>query len=431
MKPPHSLTASEAIAFLASGALDSESLVRDCLDRIAAREAQVRAWAQVDPEGALRAAREADKQRQSRSNRLGPLHGIPIGIKDVIGTAELRTEYNSPIYWGHRAHTDAAAVAMLRAAGAIVIGKTETVEFAAWKGRISLTRNPNDLSRTPGGSSSGSAAAVADCMVPLTLGTQTGGSIIRPASYCGVIGFKPTFNTVSVEGIKRYCATLDTLGWYARSVEDIELIAQIFEISDEPSQRPPKAEALRVGFCGTPYLEAARPETRGVLMEAKERLARAGASVADVELDERYANLNECRQTVMRAEGRVSFLDLERTQPEKISPGLRETIKRVENRTLRSALDHAAALRPAFDELARNFDAIVTPSATGEALPGLESTGDSIFNGLWTLLHVPCINIPGLTSPLKLPVGIQLVGPRYADSRLLAAAQTIFDLLQA
>jgi Asp-tRNA(Asn)/Glu-tRNA(Gln) amidotransferase A subunit family amidase len=163
----------------------------------------------------------------------------------------------------------------------------------------------------------------------------------------------------------------------------------------------------------------------------RERLIRAGATVVDIELDEKYANLNECRQIVMRAEGRVSFLDLERTQPEKISPGIRETMKRVENRTLCSALDHAAALRPAFDELARNFDAIVAPSAPGEAPSGLESTGDAIFNGLWTLLHVPCINIPGLTSARKLPVGIQLVGARYADTRLLAAAQTISNLLQS
>ena len=431
MKPPHSLTASEASASLTSGALDSESLVRDCLERIAARESKVRAWAQIDAEGALRAAREADKLRQIRSSRLRPLHGIPIGVKDVIGTAELRTEYNSPIYRGHRTNADAAAVATLRAAGAIVIGKTETVEFAAWRGRISLARNPNDLSRTPGGSSSGSAAAVADCMVPLTLGTQTGGSIIRPASYCGVVGFKPTFNTVSTEGVKRYSGTLDTLGWYARSVEDVELIARIFEVSDESQRRPLQAEALRVGFCGTPYLEAAGPETRAALTETRKRLIRAGATVADIELDEKYANLNECRQIVMRAEGRVSFLDLERTQPEKISPGIRETMKRVENRALCSALDHAAVLRPAFDELARNFDAIVAPSAPGEAPSGLESTGDSIFNGLWTLLHVPCINIPGLTSPRNLPVGIQLVGARYADTRLLAAAQTISNLLQS
>ena len=332
----------------------------------------MRAWAQIDAEGALRAAREADKLRQIRSSRLRPLHGIPIGVKDVIGTAELRTEYNSPIYRGHRTNADAAAVATLRAAGAIVIGKTETVEFAAWRGRISLARNPNDLSRTPGGSSSGSAAAVADCMVPLTLGTQTGGSIIRPASYCGVVGFKPTFNTVSTEGVKRYSGTLDTLGWYARSVEDVELIARIFEVSDESQRRPLQAEALRVGFCGTPYLEAAGPETRAALTETRKRLIRAGATVADIELDEKYANLNECRQIVMRAEGRVSFLDLERTQPEKISPGIRETMKRVENRALCSALDHAAVLRPAFDELARNFDAIVAPSAPGEAPSGLE-----------------------------------------------------------
>lgn len=431
MKPPHRLTASEALLCLTSGDLDSESLVRDCLERIAAREPEVRAWAQVDAEGALRAAREADKLRQVRPDRLGLLHGIPIGIKDVIGTAELRTECNSPIYWGYRANADAAAVATLRAAGAIVVGKTETVEFAASKGRVSSARNPNDLSRTPGGSSSGSAAAVADCMAPLALGTQTGGSIIRPASYCGVVGFKPTFNTVSTEGVKRYSVTLDTLGWYGRSIEDVELMARIFDINDDPQQRPPRADALRVGVCGTPYLEAARPETRAALMETKERLVRAGASVVDIELDEKYANLNECRQIVMRAEGRISFLDLERTQPEKISPGLRETMKRVENGTLRSALDHAAALRPAFDELAGKFDAIVAPSAPGEAPLGLASTGDSIFNGLWTLLHVPCINIPGLTSGLKLPVGVQLVGARYTDMRLLAAAQTVFDLLQS
>jgi Asp-tRNA(Asn)/Glu-tRNA(Gln) amidotransferase A subunit family amidase len=277
------------------------------LKRIAARESDVRAWAQIDSEGALWAAREADKLRQTRSSRLGPLHGIPIGVKDVIATAELRTEYNSPIYRGHRANADAAAIETLRAAGAIVLRKTETVEFAAWRGRISPARNPNDLSRTPGGSSSGSAAAVADCMVPLTIGTQTGGSMIRPASYCGVVGFKPTFNTVSTEGVKRYCGTLDTLGWYARSVEDVDLIAHIFEISDEP-RHPPKAEALSVGFCDTPYLEAAGPETREALAETRERLVRAGASVTKIQLDEKYANLNECRQIVMRAEGRVSFL---------------------------------------------------------------------------------------------------------------------------
>jgi Asp-tRNA(Asn)/Glu-tRNA(Gln) amidotransferase A subunit family amidase len=431
MKPPHSLTATEALASIASGTLDSESLIRDCLERIAARESKVRAWAQIDAEGALRAAREADKLRQVRSSRLGPLHGIPIGVKDVIGTAELRTEYNSPIYQDHRPNADAAAVAILRAAGAIVIGKTETVEFAAWRGRASLARNPNDLSRTPGGSSSGSAAAVADCMVPVALGTQTGGSMIRPASYCGVVGFKPTFNTVSTEGVKRYSGTLDTMGWYARSVDDVELIARIFEISDEPRRYPPKAKKLRLGFCSTPYLGAAAPETRAALTQTRERLIRAGATVADIELGEKYANLNECRQIIMRAEGRVSFLDLERTQPDKISEGIRETMKRIENRTLCSALDHAAALRPAFDELARNFDAIVAPSAPGEAPPGLESTGDSIFNGFWTLLHVPCINIPGLMSDRGLPVGIQLVGARYADAGLLAAAQTIVDLLQS
>jgi Asp-tRNA(Asn)/Glu-tRNA(Gln) amidotransferase A subunit family amidase len=426
---PNTLTACEAAARIAAGELQSEALVRACLNRIALREPELRAWAHIDADGALHAAREADKIRQSNACLLGPLHGIPVGIKDVIATKALRTEYNSEIYVGHQTQVDAAAVTMLRAAGAVIIGKTETVEFAAWGGRVAPTGNPRDTTRTPGGSSSGSAAAVADDMVPIALGTQTGGSVIRPASFCGVVGFKPTFGAVSTEGIKRYAATLDTLGWYARSVEDVALLARVFDVSDDPIPAPPSPEMLRIGICRTPYWEAARPETQAALAEAGRRLSDGGAVVTDLTLGAEFSVLNEIRQTVMWAEGRVSFLDLHHIVPNKISPGIRKSMERIGNKRLCAALDHAATLRPVFDASARAFDAVITPSAPGEAPVGLAFTGDSIFNGLWTLLHVPCINLPGLTGPQGLPVGIQLVGARYADAHLLAVAQTVVGLL--
>lgn len=426
---PNKLTATEAAARIAAGELESEALVRACLDRIAHREPEVRAWVQVDADGALRAAREADRRRRANAHPFGPLHGIPIGVKDVIAAAGLRTEYNSEIYIGHVAHSDAAVVALLRAAGAIILGKTETVEFAAWGGRVAPTCNPRDLSRTPGGSSTGSAAAVADGMVPIALGTQTGGSMIRPASFCGVVGFKPTFGTVSTEGVKPYAAMLDTVGWYARSVADVALVASVLDISDEPGREPPAPEQLRIGLCRTPYWEGSLAATRAALTESVARLVEAGAVVTDIELGEDFKSVDDVRWTVMRALGRVSFLHLQRTAPDKLSPGIRRSMERIDDATLRTTLDRAAMLRSRFDTMAARFDAVMTPSAPGEAPAGLASTGPSIFNGLWTLLHVPCISLPGLIGPQGMPVGIQLVGARYSDARLLAVAQTIAPLL--
>lgn len=429
MTLPNELTACEAAARISAGDLSSEELVRACLDRIDQREPTLRAWAQLDVEGALRAAREADKVMAAKARPLGLLHGLPIGVKDVIAVAGLRTECNSEIYIGRNTPVDASAVSVLRAAGAIVIGKTETVEFAAWGGRVASTANPHDLSRTPGGSSSGSAAAVGDRMVPLALGTQTGGSMIRPASYCGVVGFKPTFGTVSTEGIKRYSPTLDTLGWYARSVADVRLVARVLDISDEEFPEPPDPGRLRIGMCRTPYWDASLPETREAWEETARRLACAGAQVTELELGPQFEALNEIRQMVMWAEGRTSFLDLERTAPDRISPGIRKSMQRISNRRLRDALDCAASLRPILDAEIGSLHAVVAPSAPGEAPTGLASTGDSIFNGFWTLMHVPSINLPGLTGPSGLPVGIQLVGARYADATLLAAAETVASLL--
>ena len=424
------LTASAAATRIAAGELDSETLVRACLARIAEREPFVRAWAHVDSEAALATAREADKLRRSGVRRLGPLHGVPVGIKDIVEVAGLPVEHNCEAYRGRRASTDAPAVTMLRAAGAIVLGKAETVELAAAAGRVAPTRNPHDLARTPGGSSSGSAAAVADHMVPIALGTQTGGSMIRPASYCGVVGFKPTHGTVSNEGVKSYAPTLDTVGWYGRCVEDIVLIAQIFEIVGQLPPETPSPSALRIGLCRTPYWDSALPATRDALATAARRLREAGASVTDVEVGDAFAGIEEVRRTIMWAEGRFNFLDLLQAAPDRIAPGIRQGMSRRDDRQLCAALDRAAALRPAFDAIAGNFDALLTPSAPGEAPIGLASTGDSIFNGPWTLLHAPCINLLGLSGPDGLPVGVQLVGARYSDGRVLQAARTASRLLR-
>src|ERR1700676_4702177 len=220
------LTAATISAKLLDGEITGEQLARACLARIAARQADVRAWSYVDPDVVIRQARELDKL-PSR----GTLHGIPFGIKDIYNTADMPTQHNSPIYTGHRPNIDAATVGTLRAAGALILGKTDTMEFAS-TGRLAATRNPHNLERTPGGSSSGSAAAVADFHVPLAFGTQTGGSLIRPASYCGVYDLKPTWNAVSAEGITLISTTLDTAGWYGRSVADLALVADAFALED-------------------------------------------------------------------------------------------------------------------------------------------------------------------------------------------------------
>jgi len=421
---PNHLTASEAAAEIAAGTLSSEDLVRDCLRRIGERESEVRAWAFVDNAGAIAAARNADKAVLLRAGPFGPLHGVPIGIKDIIDTADMPTEHNSVIYRGHRPASDAAVVMLLRTAGAVVLGKTETIEFAAL-GRNPVTRNPHDPSRTPGGSSSGSAAAVADFMVPLTLGTQTGGSLIRPASFCGTFGFKPTYGTVSAEGVKLFSVSLDTVGWYGRSLADIALVAGILDISDDPAPRRRALSELRVGICHTPYWQRAEPEMKVAIEAAAQRLRAAGAAVEDAEFDSDFDTINDLKETVMRAEGRFAFLNLQRAYPEKISPGITKRMARIPNGDLLKALNKAAALRVRFDALAGRYDAILTPAANGPAPVGLAYAGDPIFNGLWTLLHVPCLTVPARVSDGAMPLGIQLVGPRYSDARLLAAAETI------
>ncbi len=402
------------------GRLTAEQLVRACLERIEARDPDVRAWTFLDPASALRQARELDK-----GPIRGPLHGIPIGVKDMIDTGDMPTQHNSPIYAGHRPAQDAAAVATLRAAGAIILGKTDTTEFAA-AGRFAGTRHPLDPARTPGGSSAGSAASVADEQVPLALGTQTAGSTIRPASFCGVFAFKPTWGTVSSEGVKLYAASLDTLTWFARDVADLSLLCDVFEIPGA-ARRPAPLGGLRIGVCRSPVWHAAEPGTPEALDAMAERLRNGGATVGSLDLPPSFDGLDAAHRTIMHGEGRAAFLNLARTHRHLLHD---DFVGRAENRDgitgaqLAAAYDLAARCRVEFDALAGAYDAVLTPSAKGEAPVG-RHPGEAVFNRMWTLLHVPCVNIPGHRGPNGLPVGVTLTAPRFQDRALLALAAAL------
>jgi Asp-tRNA(Asn)/Glu-tRNA(Gln) amidotransferase A subunit family amidase len=414
------LTAAELSSGLRDGQITAEQLARACLERIVSRDADVRAWSYVDPDAVIRQARELDKL-PSR----GPLHGIPFGIKDIYNTADMPTQHNSPIYTGHRPNTDAATVGTLRAAGALILGKTDTMEFAS-TGRLAATRNPHNLDRTPGGSSSGSAAAVADFHVPLALGTQTGGSLIRPASYCGVYAIKPTWNAVSAEGIKLISTTLDTMGWYGRSIADLALVADAFALEDDDAPAGfASLSGARILIDATPY--QAEPASHDALAQAAQRLEAGGAIVVRRDLAEIFAPLAGLWEVVSRSEGRTAFLDLARLHPHLLHE---EFMRRANNiggfsrAELVHAYDTAAQCRVEFDRLARGVDAVLTLSAPGEAPEG-RTQGDNALNRDLTLLHVPCINIPAGLGPNGLPVGLTLTGPRYRDRHLLAMAAVL------
>ena len=417
------LTAAETLAAIAEGSLSAQAHARDCLDRIAERDPAVRAWAFLDPARVMAAAEALD-----RAPAKGRLHGLAIGVKDVILTADMPTRYNAPRHRGDNARIDAACVALLRDAGALMLGKTHTVEYAA-TGRPPPTRNPHDHRRTPGGSSSGSAAAVADFHVSVTLGTQTGGSIIRPAAYCGVFGFKPTWGLVSREGAKAFAPTLDTVGWLARSASDLTLIYDVFDTEggDGPDL---DLRDMRIGVCRSPVWGQAQDATRRALATGVRRLRRDGARIEDLDLPDSFAHLVGDHGLIMAAEGRASFLPNYRDCPSRLHPSLRAMVENVAGltgRDLAKAYDRAAAARANFDRIASGFDAILTPSVVGEAPIGLKATGPLTFNALWSLLHVPTINVPGLVGLKGLPVGLTVVGPRFADRQVLAAARVIGD----
>lgn len=423
MTPLHELTAVAAAQAIAAGTITSEALVSACLERITAREAHVKAWEYLDPEAALAQARARD-----RGPVQGPLHGVPVGIKDLIDTVDMPTSYGSPIYAGHRPAWDAACVALLRAAGAVILGKTVTTEFAMFT--PGKTANPHNVAHTPGGSSSGSAAAVTAGMVPLALGTQTAGSIIRPASFCGVVGYKPTHGQFPVAGIKALSHTLDTLGGFARSVADFALLRAV--LVGGPAQLPALERAPRLGLCRTPQWPYATDATRAALESAGQRLAAAGAEVRELPLPPAFAHLTAAQETVQIFEGaRCCAYELT-AHRDRLSAKLLELLAPATSLTYAAyaeALALAATCRRQLETVFTDCDALLVPSAPGEAPAGLDTTGDPLFNRMWTLLHTPAVTLPGHTGPHGLPVGVQVIGPLGMDERLLAIAAWMQDRL--
>lgn len=423
MKPLHELTATEAAAAIAHGKLSSETLVSACLERIQARESRVGAWEYLDPEQVLAQARARD-----RGAVQGVLHGVPIGIKDLIDTADMPTTYGSPIYAHYRPKADAACVALLRAAGAVIVGKTVTTEFAMFT--PGKTANPHNPGHTPGGSSSGSAAAVADAMVPLALGTQTAGSIIRPASFCGVVGYKPTHAQFPLAGIKALSQTLDTLGGMARSVADMALLRAAFV--GGPTQLAALAQPPRVGLCYTPQAAYATDATRQALENVGQQLAAAGATVRELELPAAFTPLATAQETIQIFEGaRCCAYELT-THRQQLSQKLLDLLAPAEGMTYTAYAESLALAETCRRQLETVFtmhDVLLVPSAPGEAPVGLEATGNPIFNRMWTLLHTPAVNLPYATGPHGLPVGVQVIGPIGRDDQLLATADWILSRL--
>ncbi len=431
--------AAEAARAIRDGAITSEELVRACLDRIAARDPEIRAFAYLDADYALERAHRADRWRQE-GHALPSLHGVPVAIKDVIDTADMPTEYGSPLFAGNRPKRDAAIVSALRDAGAIIVGKTVTTEFALF--HPGPTKNPRAPGRTPGGSSSGSAAAVADHMVPASIGTQTAGSVIRPASYCGVVGFKPTYGSISRSGVLPQSPELDTIGLFARSVDDVALLADALtgfdpadaamspgtasRMSNAATAEPPAAP--RFAFIRTSAWPEAGEETRKAIAGVG---AMLGPSCDEIVLPETFNHAVRFARTIQMA-GVAAFLGPHQSRdPAAISAALSECIE--EGRRI-SATEYirAVAARPmlaaALDEVLSDYDAILTPAVTGHAPEGLSSTGSPVFCAAWTWLRVPAITLP-VAGPNDPPIGIQLVGRMHRDGELLRTARWLEDAL--
>jgi Asp-tRNA(Asn)/Glu-tRNA(Gln) amidotransferase A subunit family amidase len=437
------LTAADAARRLGEGLLTSEDLVQSCLERISQAEPTVQAWQFLDEEHALQQARAADERRRS-GEPVGALNGIPVGIKDIIDTADMPTENGTVLHKGRAPRNDAVVVARLRAAGAVIMGKTVTTECAYFN--PGKTRNPHNPEHTPGGSSSGSAAAVAAGMVPLALGSQTAGSVIRPAAFCGVYGFKPTHGLIPRTGVLPLSRTLDHIGLFARSIDDLALLAEELVGHDEsdPDTRPRARIAFRaisaeeppipptLAFIKTPHWQRTDPDTKEAYAELIEAL---GDRVEEVELFPSAAAAWDWQRIIMEAEMAANLEPLWIAGKEKLSERLRALMERGrETRAIdyQRALRSVAAVVESFDELfMERYDAILTPPALGTAPKGLSATGDPVFCILWTLLGMPAVTLPLMKGENGLPLGVQLVGRRNFDARLLRTARWLAQKVAA
>jgi len=400
-------------------ALTSESLLQRCVQRIAQREKRIQAWSHLNVGHALAAACQADQEPS-----LGLLHGIPIGIKDIIDTAGMPTRYGSAIYAQHQPAADAYCVTALKQAGAIILGKTATSEFAHTQ--PPLTRNPHNPEHTPGGSSSGSAAAVADGMVPAALATQTGGSIIRPAAYCGIIGFKPTFGAINTAGVKPVAQSLDTIGLMAKSVDDIALLMQAL-VHRNLCLPTHIAAVPRVAFFKTPYWEKIQKSSQHHLDRMARHLEVCGAQVTEIVLSDSFDACYPAQRLVMNYEAARALLPECFTSPELISDALNTQLSNGRDYPLadyQAALNQISAARAELANTLEQYDFILTPAAPGIAPKGIRASGESIVNRNWTALGVPCITLPTGNAE-GMPIGIQLVGKQHQDMLLLRWARWV------
>jgi Asp-tRNA(Asn)/Glu-tRNA(Gln) amidotransferase A subunit family amidase len=424
MTPPtplHQLPAWQATALLARRELKAVDLVRACLDRIAEREPQVQAFVHLKADAALAHARQLDAGAVR-----GLLHGLPFGVKDLLDTHDMPTAYGSPIYAHHQPLADAAAVALCREAGAVLLGKTVTTELANMFPGI--TRNPHNLAHTPGGSSSGSAAAVADCMLPLALGTQTAGSLIRPAAFCGIVGFKPSHNRVPKAGVKSLSETLDTIGGFGRSVRDVGLLGAV--LTGDARMADPatyaQTSAPRIGFYQTPEWNQTDGDTQQAWAQAEKALRGFGAALA---LPVGLNNLVPVQKDIQAYETARSLSHERLHRHSQLSAPLQALLAHgmtISGEAHAQNLQTTANARKQAATLFSNFDVLLSPSSIGEAPPlALGTTGDPLFYRTWTLLGLPCIHLPFTHGRNGLPMGLQLVGRYGEDHRLLAAAHWV------
>ncbi len=436
------LTASAAAAAIRAGETSSEMLVSACIARINDRESTVHAWVNFNAENALTQARECDAAL-ARGDDVGPLHGVPVGLKDIIDTADLPTESGSRLFAGRRPAQDSACAALLRAAGAVILGKTVTTEFALTQARG--TTNPHDPSRTPGGSSSGSAAAVADFMVQLAVGSQTGGSVIRPASFCGIYGYKPTYGSISRRGVLIISRYLDHLGLYSRSLEDLAIMGDAlmqrdagdFDMRFHPERQlseitaePEATEAPRLAYVKGPAWDHAEDHMPAVF---DAYVAGLGGIIQEVELGGIFDQALDAQATIMNASLWANLGELCEQHPEEIEDETKERV--IAGRDIRAAdfihaTELADSLVRALDGLFENYDALVTAAAPGEAPTGLDYTGNAAFQRIWTMTGLPTLTLPLLQGPNGMPIGVQVIGPKGRDEELFRAARWLDALAE-
>jgi len=421
----HELTATEIVAAINAGETTCEAVARSCLERIAAREPQVQAWQYLNPDQVIEQARALDN-----SGKRGPLTGVPIGVKDIIDTCDMPTEYGSPIYQGRRPRSDAACVALSRKSGGVIMGKTVTTEFANI--HPGKTRNPLDPARTPGGSSSGSGAAVGDYMVPLAIGTQTTGSTTRPASFCGVFGYRPTWGDLRTTRVMEASGSLDTLGIFARSIDDVALYRDVL-LGVTPVAIAEEVPAPRIGFCRTHVWPRLEPATQQLLEDAAQRLARAGATVEEVTLPADFEGLEAAHRWISGFEFARNFTWEIENRWEQISTTLR-------NGRLKDGLactyEHYVAMRELVSRcrhllapVIADYDILLAASAAGEAPLGTDPTVHPWVYMIWTTMHLPSVTLPVFRGPHGMPIGAQLIAKRSDDRKLFAVARWVYRQL--